>query len=178
MSSIMQVFSDWALPVLLTLIPLHGYFRGIGVYETFIEGAEEGLKVTLKIAPFIVAILIALGIFRASGAMDFLIRAVGPVLQALGVPPEVVPIIITRPLSGSASLGMLGDILRSHGPGSFIGRVASTMQGSTDTTFYVLSVYFGSVGIRRSRYALAVGLAGDAAGFLASVMIVRAFFGG
>lgn len=177
MGSAVKIFSDWALPVLLAVIPLYGYLRGVKVHEAFIEGAEEGLKVALKIVPFIVAMLVALGIFRSSGAMDLLIRASGPVLRLLGVPPEVVPLVIARPLSGAASLGILGEILRTYGPDSFIGRVASTMQGSTDTTFYILSVYFGSVGIRRSRYGLAVGLAGDAAGFLASAAIVRALFG-
>lgn len=166
----------WVIPLLVLFIPLYGHLKGVKVYEAFIEGAEEGLRMVLRIAPYMLAILVALGLFRVSGAMGLLVAGLRPVLGALGVPTEVVPLLVTRPLSGGASLGVLAEILRTSGADSFVGRLASIMQGSTDTTFYVLAVYFGSVGIRRTRYALTLGLAADFAGFLAALWISSLFF--
>lgn len=172
-----ETTSVWAIPAMLAIIPLWGYLRGVPVYEAFVSGAEEGLRIAVRILPFILGILVALGIFRASGAMDAAARALAPFTAAVGLPPEVLPLVVIRPLSGTGALAALTDLLRNHGPDSFIGRLGAVMQGSTDTTFYVLTVYFGSVGIRRPRYALIPGLLGDVAGFAAAVWVTRWFFG-
>lgn len=175
--SSLDLVATWIMPAMLALIPLWGYLRGVKVYEAFIEGAEEGLKVAWQILPYMLGILTALGIFRASGAMDHVAHLLRPVTDALGFPPEVLPLMVIRPLSGSGSLAAVADLIRSFGPDTFVARLAAIMQGSTDTTFYVLTVYFGSVGIRRYRYGLAPALLGDLAGFIAALAVARWFFG-
>ena len=145
-------------------------------YETFVEGGKEGIKITFSIIPFLIGMMVAISIFRASGAMDAVISLIKPVLNALGVPSEVVPLALIRPISGNASLGMASDLISSYGPDSFIGRVASTIQGSTDTTLYVLTVYFGAVGIRRMGDALKVGLWADLVGIGAAIMLATIMF--
>lgn len=177
MNHLLSLLAEWVVPLTLAGIPIYGYWRKVPVYESFVAGAEEGIQMTWRILPFLLAILFAFGLFKDSGALDLLVRALQPLLGRLGLPGPVLPMFLVRPLSGNASLGILTSILKQHGPDSFVGRLASTLQGSTDTTFYILSVYFGSVGIRRSRHALAVGLAGDLAGFLASLVICRILFG-
>jgi len=169
--------SRWAIPMVLFFIPLYGYLRGVPVYETFVAGAEDGFKVAVKIIPFLVGMLMAIGVFRASGAMDLLARLLNPVLQLIGVPGEILPLAIMRPLSGGGALGIAAELIGNYGPDSFIGRLASVMQGSTDTTFYVLTVYFGSVGVRRYRYALALGLLADISSLIAAIVICRLMFG-
>jgi len=173
----LDLLSRWAIPAIVFIIPLYGYLRGVKVYEVFVEGAEEGLQLVVKIVPVMVAIFAAMGVFRASGAMDLLVSVLKPGLVFLGVPGEILPLAIIRPLSGGGALGVTAELIRTWGPDSFIGRLASTMQGSTDTTFYVLTLYFGSVGVRNSRHALNVGLFGDFIGFVSSLLIVRLFFG-
>ncbi len=175
---VMAAVSRWAVPVVITLILAYGFWKGVRVYETFIEGAQEGFWIAVKIIPYMVAIFVALGIFRQSGAMDLMISALAPILGLAGIPPEVLPLAIIRPLSGGGALGVTSELIRTYGPDSFIGRLASTIQGSTETTFFILTFYFGSVGIRRSRHALAVGLLADVSGFLAAVLAVNAVFGG
>lgn len=175
--SILDSLSLWAVPAMLALIPLWGAIKKVKVYDTFIEGAEEGLQIAVKIIPFLIGMLMALSIFRASGAMELLARAIEPVTSALGFPSEVLTLMIVRPLSGAGALGVTADLLKSHTPDSYIGRLASIMQGSTDTTFYVLTVYFGAVGIRKIRYAAAVGLTADVVGFLAALWAYHWFFG-
>lgn len=174
---IAETVSTWAIPALLALIPLYGYVRGVPVYESFLAGAEEGLKVAVQILPFMLGILVALGIFRHSGAMDVLAHAVGPVTAYMGYPPEVLPLMLIRPLSGSGSLAAVVDLIRTFGPDSFVARLGSVMQGSTDTTFYVISVYFGAVGVRKARYALVPGLLGDFFGFVAALWAARWYWG-
>jgi spore maturation protein B len=169
--------SLWAIPAMLALIPLWGFIRRVKVYDTFIEGAEEGLQVAVKIIPFLVGMMVALSVFRASGAMELLANLIAPVTSRLGFPTEILPLMIVRPLSGAGALAVTADLLKVQHPDSFLGRLASIMQGSTDTTFYVLTVYFGAVGIRRARYAPAVGLFADAVGFLAALFACRWFFG-
>lgn len=173
----LDLLATWAVPALLAGIPLWGYVRGVPVYEAFLSGAEEGLRVTVQVLPFMLGILVALGVFRASGALDLAARAVAPATERLGLPTEVLPLLLIRPLSGSGSLAAVADLLRVHGPDSFIGRLASVMQGSTDTTFYVLSLYFGSVGVKRPRHAVWAGLCGDVAGFVAAFYACRWFYG-
>lgn len=174
--SLLDTISLWTIPAMLALIPLWGAIRKVKVYDTFIEGAEEGLQVAVRIIPFLVAMMVALSIFRASGAMDLTARLISPVTSRLGFPTEILPLMIVRPLSGAGALAVTADLLKTQHPDSYIGRLASIMQGSTDTTFYVLTVYFGSVGIRRTRYAAAVGLAADVVGFLAALWACNWFF--
>ena len=176
---ILEKGSNWVLAGILVGIPLYGWFKGVKVYEAFIEGAKEGFNVAVRIIPYLVAILAAVGAFRGSGAMDAFARVVGPVTARLGLPPEVVPMAIVRPLSGGGALGVLGSIFITPGlgPDSYAGRLASVLQGSTETTFYVLSVYCGAAGIVRYRHALAAGLCADATGLVASVIIARLVWG-
>jgi len=169
-------FSLWAVPAMLAGIPLWGAIRGVKVYDTFIEGAEEGLQVAVKIIPFLVGMMVALSVFRASGAMELAARVISPVTARLGFPHEILPLMIVRPLSGAGALAVTADLLKTQHPDSFVGRLASVVQGSTDTTFYVLTVYFGAVGIRRSRYAAGVGLTADMFGFLAALYACNWFF--
>ncbi|MBE3571378.1 MAG: spore maturation protein [Moorella humiferrea] len=176
MTEIILEVSRWAIPLVLFFIPLYGYLRGVPVYETFVAGAEDGFKVAIKIIPFLVGMLVAIAIFRASGAMDLLARSLNPLLRLIGVPGEVLPLAIMRPLSGGGALGIAAELISNYGPDSFIGRLASVMQGSTDTTFYVLTVYFGSVGVRRYRYALALGLLADISSLVAAIVICRLMF--
>jgi len=171
--------SNWALAIIIVGIPLYGYLKGVKVYEAFVEGAKEGFQIAVRIIPFLVAVLAAVGDFRAAGAMDALARVLGPITGPLGLPAEVLPMAIVRPLSGGGSLGILGSILAAPGlgPDSYAGRVASVLQGSTETTFYVLSVYCGAAGIVRYRHALAAGLCADASGLIASVIVARLLWG-
>ena len=173
-----EIASDFILLLLLVGIPLYGWVRGVKVYEAFVEGAKEGFNVAVRIIPFLVAILAAVGAFRGAGAMDTLAKVLGPITGPLGLPTEVLPMAVVRPFSGSGSLGLLGNIFATPGlgPDSYAGKLGSILQGSTETTFYVLSVYCGSVGIVRYRHALAAGLLADFTGLTASVMIARALF--
>lgn len=176
--AILESGSNWALALILVGIPLYGLVKRVKVYEAFIEGAKEGFQVAVRIIPYLVAILAAVGAFRAAGAMDALARLLGPMTSRLGLPPEVLPMAIVRPLSGGGALGILGSIFATPGlgPDSYAGRLASVLQGSTETTFYVLSVYCGSVGIVRYRHALVAGLLADFTGLVASVVIARTLF--
>ncbi|RMD93618.1 MAG: spore maturation protein [Calditrichaeota bacterium] len=176
--SIIQTVSDWAIPLMLVGIPLYGYFKKVKVYETFVEGAKEGFEIAVKIIPYLVAILAAIGMFRASGAMDLFVKLLSPLTNAIGMPAEVLPAAFMRPLSGSGTLGIVTELIKTHGPDSFIGYLASTIYGSTETTFYVLAVYFGAVNIKKTRHAVAAGLIADTAGILAAVFICHLLFGG
>lgn len=177
MLGIISELSRWAIPVLLLVVLLAAAVRRVNVYETFVEGAEAGFATAIKTIPYLVAMLVAIGIFRASGAMEILVDILSPLLNIIGLPAEVLPHAIMRPLSGGAALGIASDIIKTHGPDSFLGRLVSTMQGSCDTTFYVLTLYFGAVGISRYRYSVALGLISDLMTLIASVFIVYTFFG-
>ena len=170
--------SRYIIPVLLVGIPFYGLaVKKVKVYESFVEGAKDGFTIAVRIIPYLVAILVAIGMFRASGALDILLTLLSPFLNAVGFPPENLPLALMRPLSGSGSLGLLTDLIDQHGPNSLISKIGATMFGSTETTFYVLAVYFGSVGIRRSRHALAAGLIADFVGIISAVYICRFLFG-
>jgi spore maturation protein B len=171
------VISIWFIPVLIAFVLMYGTYKQVPTYETFVEGAKEGFEMAISIIPYLVGMLVAISVFRASGAMDFMIEFMKPLLQAIGVPSEVVPLAMIRPISGTGALGMTSDLIATYGPDSFIGRLASTMQGSTDTTFYVLTVYFGAVGIKKMGDALKVGLLADVVGIIASILIVSYVFG-
>ncbi|CVK17501.1 MULTISPECIES: spore maturation protein [Sporomusa] len=176
LTELSEQLSVWAIPAVLLIIPIVGYLRKVKVYEAFIEGAAEGFQTAIRIIPCLVAMLVAISIFRASGAMDACVALLAPLLDVLGVPADLVPLAIMRPLSGSGSLGMATEILNTYGPDSLVGRIASTVLASTDTTFYVLTVYFGAVSISNPRYALLVGLSGDIASFLLAVYLCQYLF--
>ncbi|MDQ0257693.1 spore maturation protein B [Evansella vedderi] len=168
--------SIWIIPTIIALVLVAGTLKRVPTYETFVEGAKEGVQMSFSIIPYLVGMLVAITVFRESGAMEFFISLMRPMLQAIGIPADIVPLALIRPLSGTGALGMTSDLIATHGPDSFIGRLASTMQGSTDTTFYVLTVYFGAVGIRKMGDALKVGLLADIIGVLASIIIVSLIF--
>ena len=156
---------------------LIGVVGRVRVYEAMVEGGREGLEVAVRILPYLVAILVAVGMFRASGALDVLISVVNPVTSLVGIPAEVLPIALLRPLSASGAFGLMAEILETHGPDSFIGLFASTVVGSTETTFYVLTLYCGAAGIRDIRHALLACLAGDVAGLIGATAACHLFFG-
>ena len=158
-------------------IPVYGFFRGVKVYESFVEGAKEGFEVAVRIIPYLVAILVVVGMFRASGAVSILSAWVPGVMKSLGLSPEVISLAVMRPLSGAASLGILGEIVATHGADSYQARLGAVMCGSTETTLYVAAVYFGAVSVNRPRYALHAGLIADGAGIVAAVIVCRVFFG-
>ncbi|MFZ5632714.1 MAG: spore maturation protein [Bacillota bacterium] len=168
--------SRWAIPFILLLIPLAAMARGVKVFEAFVEGAENGFATAIKTIPYLVAMMVSINIFRASGAMEVLVDTLSPLLGMIGFPAELLPHAVMRPLSGGAALGIATDIIGAHGPDSYTGRLVSTMQGTSDTTFYVLTLYFGSVGITRYRYAIYSGLAADLTTLVASVYIVNKMF--
>jgi len=176
-SEILNDASKFIIPLMLVLIPLYGLFKRVPVYEEFVTGAKEGFSVAVRIIPYLVAILFAVGMFRASGAMQYLEDWLRPVLSPLGVPPEILPMAITRPLSGGGSLAVLADMAKVHGMESVFVKIAGVMYGACETTFYVIAVYFGAVGIKKTRHAVPAGLIADAAGVLLSVYIVKWWFG-
>jgi spore maturation protein B len=173
----LEVVSTWAIPLVVAGVPLYALTRKVKVYPVFLEGAKEGFQVAVRVIPPLVAVVVALGMLRASGAMDALAAALAPLTARLGVPATVLPMVLVRPLSGGAALGVVADVLRSDGPDSYAGRLVSVMAGSTETTFYVLAVYFGAAGVTRYRQALPAALLADLAGFAASVAAVRFLFG-
>lgn len=161
---------------LLVGVPLHGFFRGVKVYEAFVEGAKEGFEVAVRIIPYLVAILVVVGMFRASGAMDLIAGCLPEFVKSLGLAPEVLSLALLRPLSGGASLGVLGEIVARYGPDSHEARLGAIIVGSTETTLYVIAVYFGAVAVNRVRYAIHAGLIADAAGICASIVVCWMFF--
>ncbi len=166
-----------SIPFLLSFFPLYASLRRVRVYEEFVEGAKEGFGVSVMIMPYLVAILVAIGMFRAAGGIELLSAALSPVLDAVGFPVELLPMCLVRPLSGSGTLGLFTDLVKAHGPDSLLARMGGTIFGSTETTFYVIAVYFGAVNVRRTRHAVAAGLLADLAGIVASVLICRWMFG-
>lgn len=168
-----------AVPCTLAFFPLYAAVRGIKVYEQFVEGAKEGFPVVLRIIPFLVAMLVAIGMFRGSGGLDLLLGShwVRSFFGSIGFPPDLLPMVLMRPLSGSGTQGLFTDLVTHFGPDSLIARTAATIYGSTETTFYVVAVYFGSVAVRRTRHAIAAGLIADFTGVVVSVVICRLMFG-
>ena len=174
---IIQTLSILAIPALILFIVIYGAIKKVKIYEAFIEGAKEGFNVGVRIIPYLVAMLVAIGIFRASGAMEMLALLIAPVTRLIGMPAEALPMAIIRPLSGSGALGVMSEIIKSSGPDSLIGRMVSVMMGSSETTFYVLAVYFGSIGITKTRQAVPAGIIADVIALLMSVWIVNLIFG-
>lgn len=177
-------FKDWMtgislflLPTLIVALPLYGLIRRVDVYTEFVEGAKDGFQTAIRIMPYLIAILFAIGMFRASGAMELITSVAKPALELVSLPPEILPMAIIRPLSGGGSIAVLTDLVKTHGADSFVARVAGTIYGSAETTFYVLAVYFGSVGIRKTRHAVPAGLIADAAGVFLAVWAIRLLIG-
>lgn len=168
--------SVWAIPLFLLGIPLYGAARKVKVYESFVEGAKQGFQVGVRIIPYLVAILVAVGMLRAAGAIESLARWLEPLLALTGAPAEIVPFAIMRPLSGSGSMGLVAELVKTYGADSFIARLAATAYASTETTFYVLAVYFGAVGIKKARHAVLAGLFADAVCLIAAVIVCRMVF--
>ncbi len=174
---LVNVLSIVAIPGLVIFIIGYGAFKKVKVYEGFVEGAKEGFQVAIRIIPYLVAMLVAIGVFRASGAMELLTSVLSPVTDFIKMPSEALPMALIRPLSGSGALGVMSDIIKTHGPDSLIGRMVSVMMGSSETTFYVLAVYFGSVSITRTRQAVPAGIIADIVSVIMSVILVNLIWG-
>lgn len=177
LAALQALLEVWLLPLLIAALLLVGFRAGVPIYESMIEGGKEGLAVALRILPFLVAILTAVAMFRASGALGLLVGLLDPLTSAIGIPAEALPMALLRPLSGSGSFGLMAEILETHGPDSFVGRLVCTLMGSTDTTFYVLTLYAGAAGLRDLRHALWACLIGDVAGLLGATAACHLFFG-
>ena len=174
---IVELASFFVVPLLIVFFPVYGLIRGVKVYEEFVTGAKEGFNTAVRIMPYLVAILFAINMFRASGAMEALMGLCRPAMNAVNMPPELLPMLITRPLTGSGSLAILADLAKQYGVNSRITAIASTIYGSADTTFYVLAVYFGAVNIKKTRHAVAAGLLADVSAMLLAVWAVKIFLG-
>lgn len=172
----MNAISLLSIPLLLSFFPLYAALRRVKVYEEFVEGAKEGFKTAIMIIPYLVAILVAIGMFREAGGIEMISNALKPLLSALGFPTELLAMCLVRPLSGSGTLGLFSDIVKEFGPDSLLARTAGTIFGSTETTFYVIAVYFGAVAVKRTRHAVPAGLIADLVGIIASVIICRMMF--
>jgi spore maturation protein B len=175
--NLVDAVSYLAIPFLLAFFPLYGSLSGVKVYEEFVEGAKEGFQVAIRIIPYLVAIISSVAMFRAAGGIDVITRFIGPALNAVQFPTELLPLVLIRPLSGSGANGLFAELVQAHGPDSLITRMGATVLGSSETTFYVLAVYFGSVAIRRTRHAVPAGLVADLFGVAASILICRLVFG-
>lgn len=168
--------SSLVIPLLIFFIISLGLIKKVAVYEEFVEGAKEGFSTAVKIMPYLVAMLFSIAMFRASGAMEGLIAMIAPVFTAAGIPSEVLPMAIIRPLTGSGSVGVLAELIAQYGADSLIVKIAATMFGSTETTLYVLAVYFGAINIKKTSYALQAGLMADFVGFIAAVTVCIWYF--
>jgi spore maturation protein SpmB len=173
-----KVISPWIIPGLMVALLAFGVWRKVPIYEVFVDGAKDGFQVALRIIPYLVAILVAVGMFRASGAMEWLVEPLSRITNLFGLPPEALSMALLRPLSGSGAYGIVASVIEDPliGPDSYTGYLVSTLQGSTETTFYVIAVYFGAIQIRRIRHTLAAGLTADFAGVVAAVVICTILF--
>ena len=175
---VLNEVAKYIIPLLLVGIPMYALtVKKVKVYEVFVVGAKDGFTIAVRIIPYLVAILVAVGMFRASGALDLLLHALTPMLTFFGFPPENLPLALMRPLSGSGSLGLLTDLVNEHGVDSMYSKIGATMFGSSETTFYVIAVYFGSVGVMRSRHAIPAGLFADFVGAIAAVFFCKLLLG-
>lgn len=169
--------SGYAVPAVFLIILVFGMYREVKVYDVFVEGAREGISTILRILPTLVGLMVAVGVFKASGALEMLVRLFTPAAALLGIPAETMPLALMRPVSGSASLAIVAELVRTYGPDTFIGRTASTMMGSTETIFYTLAIYFGSVGIKNIRYTLFAALIADLVSVTVSAWACAMIFG-
>ncbi|CEK11785.1 spore maturation protein [Legionella hackeliae] len=176
MSNIANQISNWLFLSFIVGIPLYGAIKKIDVFDAFTTGAKQGFETVISIIPYLIAMLVAIGMLRASGFFELLSHILSPVLAAIGMPTELLPLALIRPFSGSASTGIMAEVIHQNGGDSLISKMAATMMGSTETTFYVIAIYFGAVGIKRTRHAIPAGLLADLAGIIASVVICRYLF--
>lgn len=172
----MQQLSTLIIPIIILIIILHGLRKGVAVYEEFVDGAREGFDIAVNIIPYLVAMLFAIAMFRSSGALELLMNALSPIAELFGFPAEVIPMGLIRPLTGSGSVGVLAELIATHGEDSLIVKTAAVMFGSTETTLYVLAVYFGAIKVRNTSYALQAGLIADLSGFIAAVSVTYWYF--
>ena len=171
-----QQFSNWIFIAFIGGIPLYALIKKVNVFDAFTTGAKQGFETSISIVPFLIAMIVAVGMLRASGFFELLYSFLSPVLDSIGMPSELLPLALIRPFSGSASTGIMAELIHQNGGNSLISKTAATMMGSTETTFYVIAVYFGAVGIKRTRHAIPAGLLADLAGIIASVWICRYLF--
>lgn len=176
-ADIISILSIIAIPALILFVVIYGMVKRVRIYEAFVEGAKEGFNVGVRIIPYLVAMLVAIGIFRAGGGMEILAGLLSPITKLIGMPAEALPMALIRPLSGSGALGVMSETIKANGPDSLIGRMVAVMMGSGETTFYVLAVYFGAIGIVKTRQAVPAGIIADIAAVLASVWVVNLIFG-
>ena len=172
----MAQFGDYFVPILIAAIIIFALIKNVNVFDSFISGAREGISISIKILPTLVGLITAVAMFKASGALDLLTYGFKPVAKILAIPEEILPLAFLRPISGSGALALMENILKQFGPDSYIGRVAAVIQGSTETTFYAIAVYFGSIGIKNTKNVVPAALAADMAGFVMSAITVRLFF--
>ena len=172
----LTIISTAILPLLILFILGYGLFKKVPIYEEFVEGAKDGFKVSVSIIPYLVALIVAIGMLRASGIMESLSSVLGPIFSKLGIHTDLLPIMITRPLSGSATLGLFSDLVSNYGADNYLTKLAAIMVGSSETTFYVLSVYCGSVGIKKFRYAVLTGVLADIISIVLAILVARYFF--
>jgi spore maturation protein B len=172
----MNYFIKSIIAIIILAIVVYGMFKGVKVYECFVEGAKDGLSICLRIFPYLLAMLVAIAVFRESKALDYFITIVKPVVKLIGLPPEVVPLVLVKPLSGSGALGVLSDILIKHGPDSFIGRLSSVIMGTTETIFYTLTVYFGAVNVKKIRHTLWAAVLADITAVIMAITFTRLMF--
>lgn len=177
MISVLKQITVYSMPFIILFILVFGYLKDVKLYEVFIEGAKEGLNISIRILPYLITMLFAIAVFRESGLLNIITNAVSPILKALGIPPEVLPLALMKPLSGSGSLGITAEIIQKYGPDSLVGRIASTMMGSTETIFYTMAVYYGAIGIKKMRHTLVSALLAHGAGVIMSCIICRIIFG-
>lgn len=173
----LTIISAYIIPCFILIVLLVATYKKLPSYELFVEGGKEGIQMAFSLLPFLLGMIVSISILRSSGALEAFIELITPFLVWFGIPPEILPLALIRPISGTAALGMTTELTQHYGPDSFIGRLAATMQGSTDTTLYILTIYFGAVGIQKMRYALKVGLLADIVGISASIIIVKLVFG-
>ena len=173
----MKILGMVVLPLVITIIVLFGLVKGVKIFDCFMEGAKDGLKTVKNILPSIVGLVVAVGMLKASGGLDIIVKFLSPLSSVTGIPEEIMPLAVLNPISGGGALSMYELILKEYGPDSYLGRVASVMMGATETTFYAIAVYYGSVGIKKTRHTVFAGLVADFVSFIASAWTVRLFFG-
>lgn len=176
MNSLISHFSNALFLSFIVGIPLFALKKKMNAFDSFVSGAKQGFELSVSLIPYLIAMLVAIGMLRASGFFELVNQAIAPALAAIGMPPELLPLALVRPFSGSASTGIMAELIHTYGGNSLIAKTAATMMGSTETTFYVIAVYFGTINIRRTRHAIPAGLLADAAGIIASVVICRYLF--
>lgn len=171
-----QLASQWSVPLLILTILVYAHWAGVKVYESFVVGAATGVQTALRITPFLIAMWTAVTPLRSSGALETLLAYIEPLFRPLRIPLQILPLAIIRPLSGSGALSLMSELMHTYGPDSQIGTLACIIQGSTETTFYIATVYLGAVGVRKARHSIAAALVGDVIGFLAAILAWRLFF--